>query len=221
MLQIIWLPAAAAAFTGSLRAMIPCARVKPASMSAVGLHVYEPDASSELTQYLEKRRTPLPSSFDEAPKLAHSIAIELDEALDGEPLRLLDGAKSIGLTFIISEAEGLDASEACLSALGAPESAAISSRDFDADRLTGFCCSGAPGSDTEAPSITLISGERVAGLQAAPGALQAIRDATAVLADELEQHFEFTVTDQSGALAPVVYGGRAPDGCIVGVIGMR
>ena len=64
-------------------------------MSAV-LHVYEPDSSSasELSSYLDSRRRALASSFDEAPKLAHSIALELEEALDGEALVLVDGVRS-------------------------------------------------------------------------------------------------------------------------------
>lgn len=204
-------------------------------MSAV-LHVYEPDSSSasELSSYLDSRRRALASSFDEAPKLAHSIALELEEALDGEALVLADGFRSIGLTCIISEAEDMDPLEACLSALGgAPDGASCTHRDYDDDRLTGFCCGGSddggepPASGVAGSAVTLIHGERIAGLQTpATRAMQAILDATAVLADELDEHFEFTTTNNNGdgtagGGAPVIFGGRAPDGCIVGVLGMR
>lgn len=199
-------------------------RALSVSMSAV-LHVYEPEASTELSDYLDKKRCPLASSFDEAPKLAHSIALELDDALDGEPLLLSDGVRAIGLTVIISEADGMDPLEACLSALGgAPSGATVTLRDFNADRLTGFCCSSSDANPKALSTLTLVSGERIPGLLPAPDGLQPILDATAILADELEEHFEFASSngDQMGSdLSPIVYGGRAPDGCIVGVLGMR
>jgi len=207
---------AAAAYTGIGVRFSPV-QSRSISMSAV-LHVYEPDSASELSSYLEKKRAAMALSFEEAPKLSYSIALEVDESLDGEILPLADGLQSIGLTIIISEAEDMDAMEACLSALGEPEGATLEPRDFNEDRLTGFC------SSTDAatlPTMSLINGESVAGFQAAPSNLQAILDVTAILADELEEHFQFSVTNEDVGLAPVVYGGRAPDGCLVGVLGMR
>lgn len=207
--------ASAAAYVGVGVRLLPVSS-RPVHMSAV-LHVYEPESSSELCSYLERRRGAMPSPFEEAPKLSYSIALELDESLDGETLPLSDGARASGLTIIISEAEDMDAMQACLSALGEPEGATLEPRDFDGDRLTGFCGSA---DGAAPPAVTLINGESVAGFQAAPSNLQAVLDVTAILADELEEHFEFRVTGGPGLL-PVVFGGRAPDGCIVGVLGMR
>lgn len=225
MISSLLLVPAAAAFSGFGSAATRRAAAKAHSphMSAM-LHLYDPDSASDIATYLDERRCPLATSFDEAPKLAHAIALELDEALDGEVLLLPGGIQSIGLTCIISEAEDMSPLEACLSALGgAPESATVTPRDFAEDRLTGFC----DGSDGEplliGSTVTLINGERIAGLQdPATRALQAIRDATGVMADELLEHFEFvTAATGRGGLTPVVYGGRAADGCIVGVLCMR
>ena len=188
-------------------------RSGPVSMSVV-LHVYEPLTSSELCQYLDAQHCDLAVSFDEAPKLSHSIAIELDEALDAADL----GDGSMGTTIIISEAEDMHVGEACLSALGCPEESIVVSRDYDQHRLVGFCCS--PDADP-GDSLTLINGERTAGFGSTPGEWRPILDATAVLADELDEHFEFTATDARQDVVVAVYGGRAPDGCIVGVLGMR
>ena len=175
-------------------------------MSAV-LHVAENDSC--LFAYLERRRCDHAASFDEAPKLSHSLAIELDEALNGEPL---------GQAIILSEVEHMEVMDACLSALGSPETATITARDFDADRLSGFLCSGSE--RPSVPTVTLINGEKVAGLQSQPDELQAVLDATACLADELEEHFEFRASGVAPRddPAPIIYGGRAPDGCIVGVL---
>ena len=180
-------------------------------MSAV-LHTYDPGASTGLSAYLEKRRCELATSFDEAPKLAHSIAIELDEALDSATF----GDFSTGLTILISEADDIDVGEACLSALGCPQGASVSSCDYNQHRLVGFCCSA--DTDLEGASLTLINGERIAGFQPPPAELQPILEATAVLADELEEHFVFQSVSADQSI--VVYGGRAPDGCIVGVLGI-
>ena len=67
--------------------------------------------------------------------------------------------------------------------------------------------------------ITLINGQKVPGLQASSRAEQAILDATAVLSDELADHFEFSIGREASGL--VLYGGRAVDGCLVGVLGVR
>lgn len=165
------------------------------------LHVYEPSSSTELNKYLDGRRCDLAVSFDEAPKLAHSIAIELDDALDSAMLSGNGGEKTVGMTVIISEVEDMEVAQACLSALGSPAGAALLPRDFDQDRQVGFC----------------YNGEHVTELQAP---LQPILDATAVLADELDEHFEFSVSTRKDP-GVVLYGGRAPDGCIIGVLGVR
>ena len=82
----------------------------------------------------------------------------------------------------------------------------------------GFCSREA---DPEAGErcITLINGQKVPGLQASSRAEQAILDATAVLSDELADHFEFSIGREASGL--VLYGGRAVDGCLVGVLGVR
>ena len=80
------------------------------------LHVYEPGASTELNTYLDRRRCDLAVSFDEAPKLAHSIAIELDDALDCA--MLIDG-DTIMLPVILSDVEDMEVDQACLSAFEA------------------------------------------------------------------------------------------------------
>ena len=185
-------------------------RVTLPDMSAV-LHVYDPDSSTQLSSYLDRRRCDLAATFDEAPKLAHSIAIDLDDALDSADLD--DG--SIGTTFIISEADDLGVGEACLSVLGHPDGAIMEMRDFADHRLVGFCCS--PDADLEG-SMRLINGELVAGFQSMTVS-QPLLDATAILANELDEHFELTVVaDRNPKVA--VYGGRAADGCIVGVLGI-
>ena len=131
---------------------------------------------------------------------------------------------NIGITVVISEAEDLGAREACLSALRVPEAmwalATLSPRDYGALLHVGFCSR--EGSDAEEGGrcITLINGQKVPGLQASR-AEQAILDATAVLADELTDHFEFSLTTGQDAPGLLVYGGRAVDGCLVGVLGMR
>ena len=168
------------------------------------LHVCEPSSSTELNKYLDGRRCDLTVSFDEAPKLAHSIAIELDEALDSAMLSYNGGGETVGLTVIISEVEDMEVAEACLSALGSPAGAALLPRDFDQDRLVGFS----------------YNHEQAAELQAPRDGLQPILDATAVLADELDEHFEFSVSTRKDP-GVVLYGGRAPDGCIIGVLGVR
>ena len=165
------------------------------------LHVYDPSSSTELNIYLDGKRCELAVSFDEAPKLAHSIAIELDDALDSA--MLTDGGDTVGLTVIISDAEDMEVAEACLSALGSPAGAAILPRNFGQDRDVGFCCN-----------------SETAELQAPRDCLQPILDATAVLADELDEHFEFSVSTRKEP-GVVLYGGRAPDGCIIGVLGVR
>ena len=176
------------------------------------LHVYDPDSSTALSAYLDKRRCEPAASFDEAPKLAHSIALALDGALDSASL----GGGSIAQTIVISEAEDMEVGEACLRALGCPDVASLYTRNFDEHRLVGFCCS--PDADLAEGSLKLINGARVAGFRAPPDGMQPILDATEVLADELEEHFELVIgADQS----IVVYGGRASDGCVVGVLGMR
>ena len=81
------------------------------------LHVYDPGSSTALSAYLDKRRCEPAASFDEAPKLAHSIALALDGALDSASL----GGGSIAQTIVISEAEDMEVGEACLSALGCPD----------------------------------------------------------------------------------------------------
>ena len=217
LMLLLLLPYCRSAAYGGFNARPASASRRSLYMSAL-LHVYEPDSSSELSSYLDRKGGALPVSFEEAPKLSYSIAMELDESLDGETLPLSGGIRSIGLTVIISDVEDMDAIEACLSAFGEPEAARLESRDFDADRLTGFCCAA---DGPQLPTVTLINGESVAGFQAAPSNLQAILDTTATLADELEDHFEFIVSDPSLSPAPIMYGGRAPDGCLVGVLGMR
>ena len=95
---------------------------------------------------------------------------------------------------MISEAEDLDAREACLRALRVPEAmwerATLSPRDYGTLLHVGFC---SRETDVEESGrfITLINGQKVPGLLTSR-AEQAIIDATAVLADELEDHFEFS-----------------------------
>ena len=194
--------------------------VLPTQALVVPLHLSDPRASPELTSYLEQRRCNLPLPFDDAPKLAHSIAIELEDALDSAQLPI-GTSRVFGLTIIISEVDDMDAAEACLSAFGFPESATLSDRDFEKLRMRGMCAGEDAGEDAgdDDTTLTLISGEKIAGFRPAPDELQQVLDATAVLADELDEHFEFSVSGPG--CCPIVYGGRAPDGCIVGVLGMR
>ena len=112
-----------------------------------------------------------------------------------------NGGETVGLTVIISEVEDMEVAEACLSALGSPAGAALLPRDFDQDRLVGFCYNHEQAAELQAPR-------------------DAILDATAVLADELDEHFEFSVSTRKDP-GVVLYGGRAPDGCIIGVLGVR
>eukprot|EP00966_Prymnesium_polylepis_P288959 6674625-Prymnesium_polylepis.2 len=133
------------------------------------------------------------ASMDEAPKLSHSIAIALDEALDSA---MLPAQTAAGLaTILISDAEYMDgarapslsgslrgadhgkfcsaytACEACLQALGVPStewhSATLTPRDFDALRHLGFY-SGGDKRNNDDTSIMLIDGSRVAGLKLPP-----------------------------------------------------
>lgn len=122
---------------------------------------------------------------------------------------------------MISEAEDLDAREACLRALRVPEAmwerATLSPRDYGTLLHVGFC-SRETDAEESGRFITLINGQKVPGLLTSR-AEQAIIDATAVLADELEDHFEFSTGRDAPGL--VVCGGRAVDGCLVGVLGVR
>uniref|UniRef100_A0A7S4JU90 Uncharacterized protein n=1 Tax=Prymnesium polylepis TaxID=72548 RepID=A0A7S4JU90_9EUKA len=161
------------------------------------------------------------ASMDEAPKLSHSIAIALDEALDSA---MLPAQTAAGLaTILISDAEYMDACEACLQALGVPStewhSATLTPRDFDALRHLGFY-SGGDKRNNDDTSIMLIDGSRVAGLKLPPGG-QGMLDATAELADSLDDGFELCAFTGALPTSPdrlIVYGGRAPDGCIVGIL---
>ena len=97
--------------------------------------------------------------------------------------------------------------------------ATLSPRDYGALLHVGFC-SRETDAEESGRLITLINGQKVPGLLTSR-AEQAILDATAVLADELTDHFEFSLTTGQDAPGLLVYGGRAVDGCLVGVLGMR
>jgi hypothetical protein len=184
------------------------------------LHVYDPGASRELDAYLETHRCEQTEPFDSAPKLAHSIALELEEALDAAKLPI-PGAPT-GTVVLLSEVDDIGTAEACLAALGMPNGVTLVTRDFNALRDVGFC---GETDSAVATALTLINGESVPGLRNSPNACSgALFDATTVLADELDEHFEFSVeataVDGRDVVVPVLYGGRSPDGCIVGVLGM-
>ena len=162
-------------------------------------------------------------TLDDAPKLAHSIAIDLEDALAGATLPISEEG-SAGITVVISEAEDLGARQACLDALRVPEAmwelATLHPRDYGALLDVGFCSRAGTDTGDGGRCITLVNGQKVQGLQASR-AEQAILDATAVLADELADHFEFSLNTGQDTPGLVFYGGRAVDGCLVGVLGMR
>ena len=110
--------------------------------------------------------------------------------------------------------------EACLQALGVPKAAwplaTLTPRDYEALQHIGFYAGDAERLDST--HITLLDGSRVPGLLGPPGG-QGIIDATAELA-ALDNGFELSVFSSTlpSAARLVVYGGRAPDGCLVGVL---
>ena len=202
-------------------------RSSNAAMNAV-LHLFEPEEHAArliAAPYIDAELLGVVASVDEAPKLAHSLAIEVDEALGEEAVagRLT--------SILISEAEDLETHEACLRALGVAEPdwqySTLAPRDFDALRRVGFCRAGTEtgkdaSSKDDLSTLTLLNGEQVAGLVAPSNQQQAVLDATAALADNLEDGFalSFESADGSNSSLPFVVGGTAPDGCIVGVLGV-
>jgi hypothetical protein len=173
---------------------------RPVAMSAV-LHLEEPCSTVDLTARWAGEGSGLDvdgtdaimhASMDEAPKLAHSIAIALDEALES----------SAGLPVVISEIDSMDLRDACLRALHISESAwgeaVLSRRDF------GLLFSGAVYAEDGFTNP-------------ADGIDPTVIDAIEVLADELDDQFELRL-QASQRVTPVMYGGRVPDGSIVGVL---
>ncbi|CAE8623747.1 unnamed protein product [Polarella glacialis] len=149
------------------------------------------------------------SGMDSAPQAGKEVATAMATvAPDLENIIVLHSESEESGEILVISSPGQDPKQACISALAlldrdpemgesSPnihEHATLVSKDWNEHLERGFSC-----------------------MDEAEGSLLAI---TKIMADSLEQHFEFSFDDEV-VTAPVIYGGYASDGSIVGVLSAR
>uniref|UniRef100_A0A7S4RVG0 WGR domain-containing protein n=1 Tax=Alexandrium monilatum TaxID=311494 RepID=A0A7S4RVG0_9DINO len=160
----------------------------------------------------------LHGTMEEAPEAAKEVATALHEAMPRleETYVVPSSESSDGGEVVVVSSPGADVKLACLKALGireslleaASKSASVKSADWSKSRY-GF--NRDPDDD---PEIGEDDDEE------SRADFAAVLKGTKIMAERLEQHFELNFRPD-WSVAPVLYGGRAKDGSIVGILSSR
>lgn len=194
---------------------------KKAKQGATALHLVEPTSAGDLAKRLSgSDGWPEPEdeesivdedlqhkALKDAPKAAKEVAQKLQKALN--KANLPAGESDCKGEVIVIANPGDDTKEACLTALGIKKTAG-ETEVWEVAQLTD---------DKNYGDCKCFCWDDEDDVEEDDADYEKVQAATKVLA-ELDKHFEFNFGDEI-VVAPVIYGGYASDGNIVGVLSMR